>query len=76
MNSSHGICALSVINVYREPSETSVIVNQLLYGDHFEVLQRQKFWSEIRLDYDQTEGFILNNAYVVLDKHSAEALTN
>ena len=76
MNSSHGICALSVINVYREPSETSVIVNQLLYGDHFKVLERQKFWSEIRLDYDQTKGFILNNVYVVLDEHSAEALSN
>ncbi|MFM1807972.1 MAG: hypothetical protein RLZZ242_697 [Bacteroidota bacterium] len=76
MNQSHGICALSVINVYQEPSETSVIVNQLLYGDHFEIVQAQKFWSAIRLDYDQTEGYVLNSLFTTITPEQADLLSD
>ena len=74
MNHSHGICALSVINLYQEPSEASIIVNQLLYGDHFEVLSTQKFWSAIRLHYDQTEVYILNSLYTGISAAAASSL--
>jgi len=76
LRSQHGICALSVINVYREPSEASSIVNQLLYGDHFECIEIKKFWSKIKLHYDQTEGYILNSLFTPLEPEDFEALSD
>lgn len=76
MRSQHGICALSVINVYREPSEASSIVNQLLYGDHFECIEIKKFWSKIKLHYDQTEGYILNSLFTALDQDAFKSLSD
>ena len=76
MNNSYGICALSVINVYREPSEASIIVNQLLYGDHFKCIETKKFWSKIKLHYDQTEGYILNSLFTALDSDTFKTLSD
>ena len=74
MKPSHGICGLSVINVYQSNEQTSPIVNQLLYGEHFSVLEYQKFWSKIRLAYDQTEGYILNSLYLPISAEIAAQL--
>lgn len=75
MKPSHGICGLSVINVYKGNEQTSPIVNQLLYGEHFSVLEYQKFWSKIRLAYDQTEGYILNSLYLPISNEIAAELS-
>ena len=46
-----------------EPSDRSEMVNQLLCGDTFEVLERQEKWSYIRCNYDGYEGWIDNKQY-------------
>lgn len=60
---SYGICHLSVIPLRLEPSDASEMVNQLLFGEHFEILERTKKWSKIRLFFDNYEGFIDNKQY-------------
>ena len=47
----------------RDPSDRSEMVNQLLEGDTFKVLQRQEKWSYIRCDYDGYEGWVDNKQY-------------
>ncbi len=62
--------------MYREPSEASSIVNQLLYGDHFECIEIKKNWSKIKLHYDQTEGYILNSLFTSLNPFAFESLSD
>jgi hypothetical protein len=53
-----GICNLAIIPLRVEPNDRSEIVSQVLFGEHFEVLEMQKQWAKIRLQYDQYEGWV------------------
>jgi len=50
------ICNLSSIPLRIEPNDRSEIVSQVLFGEHFKVLENQKQWSKIKLHYDDYEG--------------------
>lgn len=54
---------MRAVPVRREPSDRSEMVNQLLLGDTFEVLEQQEKWSRIRGDYDGYEGWIDNKQW-------------
>ncbi len=45
------------------PDDTSEMVSQLLFGEHFKVLEKRKKWSRIRLSFDNYEGWIDNKQY-------------
>ena len=54
-----GICRLSLIPVRREPNHQSEQVTQLLFGDHYEVIEYEKNkWLKVRVFFDQYEGWI------------------
>ncbi|MFV8370022.1 NlpC/P60 family protein [Flavobacterium sp. LB2R40] len=53
-----GICNLAIIPLRFEPSDRSEIVSQVLFGEHFEILEQLKQWSRIRMQYDDYEGWI------------------
>lgn len=59
----YGICNLSIVPLRNEPSETSLLLSQVLYGDTFKVLEQRKNWSRIRLAFDNYEGWINNKQY-------------
>lgn len=58
-----GYCFLSAVPMRKEPSDRSEMVNQLLIGDTFEVIERQEKWSFIRCDYDGYKGWVDNKQY-------------
>jgi gamma-D-glutamyl-L-lysine dipeptidyl-peptidase len=58
-----GICNLANIPLRFEPSDRSEIVSQVLFGEHFEVLETQQQWAKIRLQYDRYEGWIDSKQY-------------
>lgn len=60
----YGICNLSIIPVRLEPSDKVEMTSQLLFGEHFKVLEKRKKWSKIRLTFDNYEGWIDNNQYL------------
>lgn len=60
---SFGICNLSIVPLRLEPSDASEMVNQVIFGEHFEVLEKTKKWSKIRLVFDDYEGYIDNKQY-------------
>src|SRR5690606_14771602 len=39
------------------PDDTSEMSSQLLYGEHFKVLEQRKVWSRIRVAHDKFEGW-------------------
>ncbi len=60
----YGICNLSVVPLRAEASDVSEMVTQLLYGEHFKILETRKKWSRIRLAFDNYEGWIDNKQYI------------
>ena len=53
-----GICNLAIIPLRFEPSDRSEIVSQVLFGEHFKVLEQDKQWFRIQLQYDGYEGWM------------------
>lgn len=60
----YGICNLSIVSLRNEASDTSELVSQVLYGEHFKVLEKRKKWSRIRIAFDKYEGWIDNKQYI------------
>lgn len=61
-----GICNLAIIPLRIEPNDRSEIVSQVLFGEHFEVLEQMKQWSKIKLQYDNYEGWIDTKQFQVI----------
>lgn len=59
----YGICNLSLVPLRLDPSDKSELVSQVLYGEHFKVLEKRKNWSKIRLAFDNYEGWIDNKQF-------------
>jgi len=53
-----GICKLSNIPVRKEPSGTSEMVNMLLFGEQYEIIEKQNEWLNIIGLYDGYSGWI------------------
>ena len=64
----YGICHLSVVPVRLIAEDSGEMVSQLLYGEHFKVLEQRKFWSRIRIAYDSYEGWVQNNQITLIEK--------
>ncbi len=58
-----GICNLANIPLRFEPSDRSELVSQVLFGEHFQILEQNQKWSKIKLDYDGYEGWIDNKQF-------------
>lgn len=53
-----GICNLAIVPVRLEPNHRSEMVSQLLFGEHFEILETVKGWVKIKIHFDSYEGWI------------------
>ena len=56
----YGICRLSVVSVRQEPAHPAEQITQLLFGDHYEVMESttDKKWLNIKINFDQYTGWI------------------
>ncbi|MEJ7778177.1 MAG: C40 family peptidase [Daejeonella sp.] len=58
MNQRFGVCNLSLVPLRTEPSDKSEMCSQLLFGDHFTILEMTDKWTRISTAYDEYEGWI------------------
>lgn len=58
MTFRYGICTLSAIPGRVEPADASEMVTQLLFGEHYAVLERRKKWLRIKHAMDGYECWI------------------
>ena len=72
----YGICNLGIVPIRLEPSDTSEMVTQALYGDFFKVLEQRKKWSRIRFAFDNYEGWIDNKQYLEIEESNYNDLNN
>lgn len=64
----YGICNLSLVPLRAEASDLSEMVSQVLYGEHFKILESRKKWSRIRLAFDSYEGWIDNKQFTTISE--------
>ena len=64
----YGISNLSIVPMRNEPTDNSEMINQLLFGEHFKILEIRKKWSKIRLSHDSYEGWICNKQYLIISE--------
>lgn len=59
----YGICNLSIVPLRAEALDESEMVSQVLFGESFEILEKDKNWSKIKLSFDNYEGYIDNKQF-------------
>ena len=57
-----------VINLYKKPSIKSEVVTQMIYGDNFSILKKNRKWLKIKIKEDGYKGYIKNNNFPKLLK--------
>lgn len=72
----YGICHLSIVPIRTLPDDSSEMVSQLLYGEHFKVLEHRKKWSRIRVPYDHCEGWVYNNQITLIPEDEFDKLNS
>ena len=50
-------------NIYKKPSRLSEVTSQILHGDKFKILSKNKDWIKIKILFDNYIGFIKNAKY-------------
>lgn len=70
-----GICNLAIIPLRFEPTDKSEIVSQVLFGEHFEVLEQYKQWSKIKMQYDAYEGWVDSKQFQIISETNYEQLS-
>jgi gamma-D-glutamyl-L-lysine dipeptidyl-peptidase len=71
-----GICNLAIIPLRFEPSDKSEIVSQVLFGEHFEILEKLNQWSRIKMQFDGYEGWVDSKQYQVISEPNYHQLTD
>ena len=54
----YGISNLSIVPVRAEPREKSEMCTQILFGEHYTILEENNKWCQIKLAFDNYEGWI------------------
>ena len=55
-------------NIYKRSSKLSEVTSQILYGERFKILSKNKNWIKIKSSFDNYIGYIKNEKYV--NKHN------
>jgi hypothetical protein len=51
-------------NIYKKPSKVSEVTSQIIYGERFKVLSKNKSWLRIKTSFDNYIGYIRDENYI------------
>ena len=51
-------------NIYKKPSKKSEVTSQIIYGEKFKILSKNKSLIKIKASFDNYKGFIKNSKYI------------
>ena len=71
-----GICRLALVPVRLDPSHRSEVVTQLLFGDHYNVVDRTKDgqWLHVEIQFDQYRGWIQLQQHEIITQEYFEQI--
>ena len=70
----YGISNLSIVPMRAEAADQAELVSQIIFGEHFKVLESRKKWSRIRLSHDSYEGWISNKQWIKISEENYKQL--
>lgn len=71
-----GICNLAIVPVRAEASDRSEQVSQLLFGEHFKILEIQPKWVQIEIAFDSYIGWIDRKQYQTITEEQYNYLNS
>ena len=71
----YGISNLSIVPVRSEPREKSEMCTQILFGEHYTILEEQSKWCQVKLALDGYEGWIDRIMVNEVDEETVSLLT-
>ena len=71
-----GICNLSIVPVRAEASDRSEQVTQLLFGEHFKIIEMTAKWMYVELAYDNYIGWIDTKQYQIISEEQYTILNH
>lgn len=69
-----GICNLAIVPLRLEPSDRSEMTSQVLFGEHFKILEKTEKWSYIELAFDNYTGWIDNKQFRTINNTDFDTL--
>ena len=61
-------CKSTAVYLYEKPSHKSKISSQILYGEEFKILLKNKNWLKIKTSFDNYTGYVRKINYVNLGR--------
>ncbi len=71
-----GICNLAIVPLRLEPSDRSELTSQVLFGEHFKILEQTEKWSRVELAFDGYNGWMDNKQFDYISETAYNALSN
>jgi len=71
---SFGICSLSLVPCRKEPSSTSEMVTQLLFGETYKVVEEREDWLSVLTTYDSYPCWISAKQHTPVSQNIVNAL--
>lgn len=70
------ICNLAIVPLRAESNDRSELVSQVLFGEHFKILEQTLNWSKIKLAFDGYEGWIDNKQFQSISEDNYNAISS
>ncbi len=64
-----GICNLAIVPLRLEPNDRSEMTSQVLFGEHFKILEQTPNWSRVEMGYDAYNGWIDNKQFRIISEN-------
>ena len=72
---SYGIATLSIIPCRAEPTDKAEIITQLLFGEHYTVIEEQERWLKVKNAFDDYEGWICRKQFTEINSLEFDELS-
>ena len=70
----YGISNIAIVPMRAKASDKSEMINQVLFGEHFKVIEQEKKFSKIMLSHDGYEGWVCNKQWLEIDEEDYKSL--
>ena len=64
----YGISELTIVPLRSKADDKSEMISQVLFGEHFQIIDSKKKWSYIILAHDDYKGWICNKQWIEISK--------
>ena len=72
----YAICTLATVAMRKQPDLVSEMVSQLLFGEHYLVLEEQPLFQKVRSAHDGYEGWITTRQGEAISKEAFQSLSD